>query len=121
MLSVLVFHAFPSLLQGGFVGVDIFFVISGFLITGIIAREIDSGQFSIAKFYERRARRILPALFVMIAFVLLGASWLYLPGDFEGHPMRKDFPLLSRIVKPWPGIVDVEPLPGGGDDEGAAE
>ncbi len=46
---------------------------------------------------------------------------LYLPGDFEGHPMRKDFPLLSRIVKPWPGIVDVEPLPGGGDDEGAAE
>lgn len=37
---------------------------------------------------------------------------LYLPGDFEGHPMRKDFPLLARIVKPWPGIVDVEPMPG---------
>lgn len=44
---------------------------------------------------------------------------LYLPGDFEGNPMRKDFPLLSRIVKPWPGIVDVEPMPGDsdGDDE----
>jgi len=43
---------------------------------------------------------------------------LYLPGDFEGHPMRKDYPLLARRVKPWPGIVDVEPMPGGGDDEG---
>jgi NADH-quinone oxidoreductase subunit C len=49
---------------------------------------------------------------------------MYLPTDFEGHPLRKDFPLLSRMVKPWPGIVDVEPLPGGGDEddaEGSAE
>ena len=37
---------------------------------------------------------------------------LYLPGDFEGYPLRKDFPLLARMVKPWPGIVDVEPMPG---------
>jgi len=43
---------------------------------------------------------------------------LYLPGDFEGYPLRKDFPLLSRIVKPWPGIVDVEGMPGVADDEG---
>ena len=42
---------------------------------------------------------------------------MYLPTDFEGHPLRKDFPLLARMVKPWPGIVDVEPLPGGTDDE----
>lgn len=42
---------------------------------------------------------------------------MYLPADFEGHPLRKDFPLLSRIVKPWPGIVDVEPLPGDSADE----
>ena len=41
---------------------------------------------------------------------------LYLPGDFEGHPLRKDFPLLARRVKPWPGIVDVEPMPGDDDD-----
>lgn len=50
---------------------------------------------------------------------------LYLPGDFEGNPLRKDFPLLARMVKPWPGIVDVEPMPGGddesGDDAGGAE
>lgn len=47
---------------------------------------------------------------------------LYLPVDFEGYPLRKDFPLLARMVKPWPGIVDVEPLPGGtlGDDEASA-
>ena len=46
---------------------------------------------------------------------------MYLPTDFEGHPMRKDFPLLARIVKPWPGIADVEPMPGGGDDEEGGE
>jgi NADH-quinone oxidoreductase subunit C len=50
---------------------------------------------------------------------------LYLPSEFEGHPLRKDFPLLAREVKPWPGLVDVEAMPGeaGGDDEegGAAE
>jgi NADH-quinone oxidoreductase subunit C len=46
---------------------------------------------------------------------------LYLPGEFEGYPLRKDFPLLSRMVKPWPGIVDVEPMPGNDDEEPAAE
>jgi NADH-quinone oxidoreductase subunit C len=50
---------------------------------------------------------------------------LYLPGEFEGHPLRKDFPLLARLVKPWPGIVDVEPMPGepaaNGDSEEASE
>jgi NADH-quinone oxidoreductase subunit C len=45
---------------------------------------------------------------------------LYLPTEFEGHPLRKEFPLLARVVKPWPGIVDVEPMPGG-DDEAEAE
>ncbi|MFM7044161.1 MAG: NADH-quinone oxidoreductase subunit C [Ilumatobacteraceae bacterium] len=46
---------------------------------------------------------------------------MYLPTDFEGNPMRKDFPLLARIVKPWPGIADVEPMPGGGADEEGGE
>lgn len=46
---------------------------------------------------------------------------MYLPSDFEGHPLRKDFPLLARMVKPWPGIVDVEPLPGGGAESGDGE
>jgi NADH-quinone oxidoreductase subunit C len=43
---------------------------------------------------------------------------IYLPTGFEGHPLRKDYPLLARVVKPWPGIVDVEPMPGGDDEEG---
>ena len=43
---------------------------------------------------------------------------MYLPGDFEGHPLKKDFPLLARMVKPWPGIVDVEPMPAQDDEEG---
>ena len=46
---------------------------------------------------------------------------MYLPSDFEGHPLRKDFPLLARMVKPWPGIVDVEPLPGSGNESGDGE
>ena len=48
-----------------------------------------------------------------------GLRHLYLPGEFEGHPLRKDFPLLARLVKPWPGIVDVEPMPGGADEPAA--
>jgi NADH-quinone oxidoreductase subunit C len=47
-----------------------------------------------------------------------GLRHIYLPSEFEGHPLRKDFPLLAREVKPWPGLVDVEPLPGGGEEEG---
>jgi NADH-quinone oxidoreductase subunit C len=50
-----------------------------------------------------------------------GLRNIYLPSDFEGHPLRKDYPLLARRVKPWPGIVDVEPMPGTGDDESAEE
>jgi NADH-quinone oxidoreductase subunit C len=46
---------------------------------------------------------------------------LYLPGGFEGHPGRKDFPLLARMVKPWPGLVDVEPMPGEDPEESDAE
>jgi NADH-quinone oxidoreductase subunit C len=44
-------------------------------------------------------------------------SHIYLPGGFEGHPLRKDYPLLSRMVKPWPGLVDVEPMPGEPDED----
>ncbi len=78
--SVLVFHAFPQFLPGGFVGVDIFFVISGFLISSIIFSGLDRGTFSILDFYGRRIRRILPALFLVlvVSFVL---GWFLLFGD----------------------------------------
>jgi peptidoglycan/LPS O-acetylase OafA/YrhL len=71
------FHGFPEALPGGFVGVDIFFVISGFLITGIIARELDQQRFSLAAFYARRIRRIFPALIVVLAATLV-LGWLWM-------------------------------------------
>lgn len=100
VVPVLLYHAHVPGFGGGFIGVDIFFVISGFLITGIIAREVDAGTFSIAHFYERRARRILPALCAMIAFVLVMASWLYLPGDFESVP-RSALAALGFLANVW--------------------
>src|SRR6185295_3532939 len=82
VLAVLGFHAFPEIFPGGFVGVDVFFVISGFLITGIILKELQRSTFTLAGFYSRRARRILPALAVVLA-ACLGFGWLaLLPDEF---------------------------------------
>lgn len=86
--AVLIFHADLTvgavrLLPGGFLGVDIFLVISGYLITGIILTEVRQGEFSFARFYERRARRILPALIVVIAGTLPFA-WMWMtPSQFQ--------------------------------------
>jgi peptidoglycan/LPS O-acetylase OafA/YrhL len=74
---VLVYHAFPSVLPGGFVGVDVFFVISGYLISGIILAAIGDGRFTFSNFYARRIRRIFPALAVVLAAVLV-AGWFLL-------------------------------------------
>jgi peptidoglycan/LPS O-acetylase OafA/YrhL len=82
VMLVVNFHGFPLAMPGGFIGVDIFFVISGFLITGIIAREIDASRFSLVGFYNRRIRRIFPALIVMLCTVLaLGWLWM-LPAPY---------------------------------------
>ncbi|MGC4079225.1 MAG: acyltransferase family protein [Rubrivivax sp.] len=81
VVPVILFHAGLPGFGGGFVGVDVFFVISGFLITSIIAGELDTGRFSVAGFYERRARRILPALFVVLAACLPFAWAWMLPRD----------------------------------------
>ena len=62
VLGVVVYHVVPRSLPGGYIGVDIFFVISGFLISGIILRERDLGHFSLLNFYARRVRRLFPAL-----------------------------------------------------------
>ncbi|HEY0938746.1 MAG TPA: acyltransferase, partial [Steroidobacter sp.] len=71
VLAVVLYHAFPNQVRGGFAGVDVFFVISGFLISSIIFAEIAEGRFSIASFYVRRVRRIFPALAVCLTFVLV--------------------------------------------------
>jgi peptidoglycan/LPS O-acetylase OafA/YrhL len=81
VLPVILFHAGFETFSGGFVGVDVFFVISGYLITTIILAELEQGKFSIVNFYERRARRILPALF-LVMFVCIPFAWLWLlPSD----------------------------------------
>ena len=67
ILPVIFFHAGFGFAQGGFVGVDVFFVISGYLITSLIHREMIAGEFSLVRFYERRVRRLFPALFAVLA------------------------------------------------------
>ncbi len=83
VLIVLFFHTGISPLRGGFIGVDIFFVISGFLISRLISEEIAAGRFSIARFYERRVRRIFPALIVTVALTLLIAPLLLFPVEMR--------------------------------------
>jgi peptidoglycan/LPS O-acetylase OafA/YrhL len=81
--SVLIFHAFPSRLPGGFVGVDIFFVISGFLISGIIFQGLARGNFSFVEFYSRRIRRIFPALLLVCAACLIFGWFSLMPDQFR--------------------------------------
>lgn len=80
VLPVILFHAGLPAFAGGFLGVDVFFVISGYLITGILARDLAANRFSLARFYERRARRILPALaVVLVACTPFGLAWMSPP------------------------------------------
>jgi peptidoglycan/LPS O-acetylase OafA/YrhL len=83
VLAIVVHHAFPAFVPGGFVGVDIFFVISGFLITRIVAAEMADRRFSFTRFYLRRARRIVPAYVAVTAAVTALAAWLLLPRAFQ--------------------------------------
>lgn len=83
VVPVILFHAGFQAFSGGFVGVDVFFVISGYLITSVIVAEKQAGAFTLLKFYERRARRILPALFVVMAACLPFAWFWFLPIDMK--------------------------------------
>src|SRR5262245_46861295 len=83
VLAVIGFHGSPEFFPGGYVGVDIFFVISGFLITSIICKQIDQGSFSFFDFYARRCKRIFPSLMIVLIAVL-AYGWLFLlPDEFE--------------------------------------
>ncbi|ACL55894.1 acyltransferase family protein [Methylobacterium nodulans] len=83
VLAVVLCHAEIGAASGGYVGVDVFFVISGFLITEIILREIDAGQFSLAAFYHRRITRILPAFAVMTTVTMVVGALILTPGDLR--------------------------------------
>ena len=83
VLSVVVFHAFPDRLPGGYVGVDVFFVISGYLISGLISKQLARDRFSFADFYARRIKRILPALLVVLA-ACYAFGWIaLLPDEYK--------------------------------------
>ena len=82
VIAVVLYHAGLPLFGGGYVGVDVFFVISGFLITSLILHEQDSGTFSLTGFYHRRIRRILPALFAMMSACAVAGWFLLAPGDY---------------------------------------
>lgn len=84
VVPVVLFHLGYSFVPGGFVGVDIFFVISGFLISRIIYTEILENRFSLVDFYERRARRILPALFLVLLFCIIASNLIFMPRELVG-------------------------------------
>jgi peptidoglycan/LPS O-acetylase OafA/YrhL len=83
VLPVIIYHAGPSLISGGYLGVDIFFVISGYLITSIIVNEINEGKFSLLSFYERRAKRILPALAITVILTCILTPFFLIPSQIK--------------------------------------
>ena len=87
IVPVVVFHAWPQLLTGGYVGVDVFFVISGYLITTVLLQRLGAGRYSVASFYAARVRRIFPALFAMLALIV-PAAWLLLSPQALGEFAR---------------------------------
>jgi peptidoglycan/LPS O-acetylase OafA/YrhL len=100
VLAVVLFHAFPSALPGGFIGVDIFFVISGFLISKIIHSDLEKSSFSIAKFYSRRIRRIFPALLVVLVATTAMGWFIQFPNEFRqlGKHLAGCAAFLSNIL-----------------------
>jgi len=103
VLSVVAYHVEPQRFRGGFVGVDIFFVISGFLISSIIFKELETGSFSILEFYIRRVRRIYPALAIVLACTCV-AGWLFLlPTDFValGKQILGGSTFVANVVLWW--------------------
>lgn len=118
VLPVLLFHAGMEAFRGGFVGVDVFFVISGYLITGIIIGEIGSEQgFSIARFYERRARRILPALYLVLIPSTIAAWLLLVPDQLENYgqslfatTLFSNNLLLALTAGYWDVLTELKPL-----------
>ena len=113
VLAVVAFHAFPGWIHGGFIGVDVFFVISGYLITGLIGHELDAGAFSFWRFYARRARRIFPALIVVMLGSLTLGWTMMLPDEFARlgmHVVAGSFFSSNLVLWRESGYFDVSAL-----------
>ncbi|MDG2050464.1 MAG: acyltransferase [Myxococcota bacterium] len=117
VVPVILFHAGLDVFSGGFVGVDVFFVISGYLITWIILSELRQSDFTIASFYERRARRILPALFLVMSVSLAVAYFWMLPEELENFGQSllattifSNNILLARTSGYWALASEFKPL-----------
>ena len=99
--AVIVYHFWPRILPGGFLGVDVFFVISGFLITHLLITSAQKGSFSLREFWRRRARRILPALLAMVFLCCLAAA--ILGGDLK-HGLRTQVAGALTFSSNWAAI-----------------
>lgn len=117
VLLVLLYHAGFKLLPGGFVGVDIFFVISGFLITGIIRRDLSNGSFSLLRFYARRAKRLFPAAYVVFFLTALVSPYLLTSTEFQDFEKQLTGALsftanyvLKNQTGYFDGAADLKPL-----------
>jgi peptidoglycan/LPS O-acetylase OafA/YrhL len=100
ILSVVGYHAFPYSIEGGFIGVDIFFVISGFLISSIIISSLEKGTFSFTEFYARRIKRIFPALLLVLTACLLFGWFALLPDEYKqlGKHIAAGAGLASNLI-----------------------
>lgn len=117
ILPILMMHAGVRILHGGFMGVDVFFVISGFLITRIVLSDIAAGRFSLIDFYHRRAARILPALLVTVMLTATAACLLLLPDELRdfGHSMAASAGFYTNLyffhaINYFAQISDTKPL-----------
>jgi len=117
ILSVVAYHAFPSLLPGGFIGVDVFFVISGYLISTILFKSHEAGTFSYLDFYIRRARRIFPSLALVLAFSLAAGWWIFIPREFQPFGNQVAYGagftaniLFIREAGYWDSVAELKPL-----------
>ena len=100
VLAVIIFHAFPSILKGGFIGVDVFFVISGYLISSIIFKNLEQGTFNIFSFYARRIKRIFPALIIVLISSLLIGWFCLLQEEYKqlGKHVAAGASFISNVV-----------------------
>ena len=114
VLSVVGFHAFPGYFPGGFFGVDVFFVISGYLITGLLMREHEhAGKISLTDFYARRIRRLFPALLPVVATTALVGTFLLFSHEFARlvkHVWASLFFVENILLASESGYFDVDAL-----------